>query len=142
MVYIPKHQIATATYHRPIFYANKAKTVDQKGQKDQKSYNAVDEFVYQFSQAAGNLGVHVSEPVWEWVHPKSFGKDIENKVSIMMKNNPDLEFIMFFIDDKCSKYYTDIKQNTLPDLGILNSVVKHNTVMVKDPNAGGRGRGN
>jgi len=48
---------------------------------------------------------------------------------------------MFFIDDKCSKYYTDIKQNTLPKIGILNSVVKHNTVIVQDPSTGGRGRG-
>jgi len=48
---------------------------------------------------------------------------------------------MFFIDDKCSKFYTDIKQQTLPDLGIINSVVKVNTVLLRDRNQYQRGRG-
>jgi len=104
----------------------------------------VDEFVYQFSNAAKNLGVSVGEPAWEWIHPKYFKKDIQKKVRDLKRNNPDLEFIMFFIDDKCSKFYTDIKQETLPNLGILNSVVKVNTVLMNPPTddkRGGRGRG-
>merc|ERR1712110_53482 len=50
------------------------------GDRDQKSYNQVDEFVYQFSQAAQNLGVTVNEPVWEDIHPKYFKKDLAKKV--------------------------------------------------------------